>query len=295
MQPQFSPDGAQVWFIDKPAENQPSGLWGVSAFDGGEPFFVTDKLGVYSADRSLVAYPENGQAVIERLATGERWIAPSNGRAISFSPDASLIAWSVAIGSGAFDQRFTEIWIANVDGRAPRRVARLLGGGLSAWFPDSARLLVAGREAVGDEQWFLAALTLADESLTTIVRGPRLRGGNLSPDGAWVAFQLQFSGDAGQDGLWVARTDGSEARRLDIFGACRWRTVSHLLCVPLELNAGGQRFVDVEAATGAVRALTDPALTPIRMANGDWALSPDGARVVFVNADDHNLWVLDLP
>lgn len=294
VQPQFSPDGAQVWFIDKPAENQPSGWWGVDAFNGGEPFFVTDKLGVYSADRSLVAYPENGQAIIERVATGERWIAPSGGRSLSFSPDALLIAWSQAIGSGAFDQRFTEIWIANVDGSEPRRVARLLGGGFSGWLPDSARLLVSGRDAVGDQQWFLAVLTLADGSLTTIVRGPRLRGGNLSPDGTWAAFQLQFSGDATQDGLWVARTDGSEARRLDIFGAYRWRDAGHLLVVPLELNAGGQRFVEVDAATGTERPLTDPALTPIHIANGDWALSPDGARVVFVNAADRNLWVLEL-
>jgi Tol biopolymer transport system component len=294
VQPQFSPDGAQIWFIDKPAENQPSGLWGVDVFSGGAPFFVTDKLGVYSADRSLVAYPENGQAMIERVATGERWVAPSGGHAISFSPNASLIAWSQAIGSGAFDQRLTEIWIANVDGSAPRRAARLLGGGFSGWFPDSARLLVSGREAVGDEQWFLAALTLADESLTTIVRGPRLRGGNLSPNGTWAAFQLQFSGEPEQDGLWLARTDGAEARRLDIFGAYRWRDDAHLLVVPLELNAGGQRFVEVEAATGAQRPLTDPALTPIHIANGDWALSPDGRRVAFVNAADRNVWVLEL-
>jgi hypothetical protein len=292
VQPQFSPDGAQVWFIDKPAENQPSGLWGVDALRGGEPFFVTDKLGVYSVDRSLIAYPENGQAMIERLATGERWVAPSNGRAISFSPDGLFIAWSIAPGSGAFDQRLTEIWIANVDGSAPRQVARLLGGGFSDWFPDSARLLVFGR---GDDgQWSLAALRLADGSLTPIISGPRLRGGTLSPDGAWVAFQWTFTGDAARDGLWVARTDGSAARRLDIFGAYRWRDDAHLLVTPLELNVGSQRFVEVEVTTGETRALTDPALTPIHIADGDWALSPDGRRVVFVNADDRNLWMIDL-
>jgi Tol biopolymer transport system component len=44
-----------------------------------------------------------------------------------------------------------------------------------------------------------------------------------------------------------------------------------------------------------VRALTDPALTPFRVAGGDWSPSPDGNRVVFVSADDHNLWVMDVP
>jgi hypothetical protein len=31
------------------------------------------------------------------------------------------------------------------------------------------------------------------------------------------------------------------------------------------------------------------------IAGGDWALSPDGTRLVFVSALDHNLWVLELP
>jgi hypothetical protein len=53
--------------------------------------------------------------------------------------------------------------------------------------------------------------------------------------------------------------------------------------------------VEIDAATGKVRALTDPAVTSFRAAGGDWPVSPDGQRIVFVSAADHNLWVLEWP
>lgn len=298
-----------MWFIDRPNESSPSGVWGVNV-SGGEPQFVADRVGVYSPDQSLVAYPEGGQTYVERLALprggasrsgveggGERWrIVNAAGRAVSFSPDSRSILWQAASSSENFDRRMVEVWIANLDGSESRVVARLIGGGVSGWFPDGQRLLVSGRESLSDDP-YLAALNLADGSLTVVARGPRLRGGTLSPEGGWIAYQITFSGDPAQDGLWVARTDGSEARRLEVFGAYRWRSEGKLLLIPLDANAGaaGHRLLEVDAASGAARALTDPAVTPFRVAGGDWSVSPDGRRVVFVSAGDHNLWVIDLP
>lgn len=284
-----------MWFIDRPNESSPSGVWGVNV-SGGGPQFITDRVGVYSPDQSLVAYPEGGQTYVEQIG-GERWrIVNAAGRAVSFSPDSRSILWQAASSSENFDRRVVEVWMANLDGSKSRVVARLIGGGVSGWFPDGQRLLVSGRETLSDDP-FLAALNLADGSLTVVARGPRLRGGTLSPEGGWVAYQITFSGDPAQDGLWVARTDGSGARRLEVFGAYRWRSEGKLLLIPLDANAGaaGFRLLEVDAASGAARALTDPAVTPFRVAGGDWSVSPDGSRVVFVSAGDHNLWVIDLP
>jgi Tol biopolymer transport system component len=293
VQPFWSPDGSQVWFIDRPDANSPSGIWGVNV-SGGEPQFVAERVGVYSPDWSLVAYPEGGRTYVERVG-GERWaISDAAGRAVSFSPDGRLILWQAASASANFDRRVVEVWIANVDGSESRAVARLIGGGVSGWFPDGQRLLVSGRESLSDDL-NLAALNLADGSLTVIAHGARLRGGTLSPGGGWVAYQITFSGDPAQDGLWVARTDGSEARRLEVFGAYRWRSEGKLLMIPLEAGAASHRLLEVDAASGAARALTDSAITPFRVAGGDWSVSPDGKRVVFVSAEDHNLWVIDLP
>ena len=291
-QPFWSTDGSQIQFIDKLGDDAPSGIWGVSV-EGGAPQFVTDQMGLRSPDGTLIAYPEDGRAYVQRLSDSQRWAAPSGGRAISFSPDSRLLTWQLTAVDGTNDRRVVEVWVANVDGSEPRRLARLVGGSFSGWLPDGERLLVSGRERDSDEL-FLGTYRLSDGEVTVIARAPRLRGGTISPEGGWVLYQVTFSGDPAQDGVWVARTDGGESRRLEVFGAYRWRTEGELLVIPLEPGQP-HRLLAVEAASGETRPLTDPAVTPLRVAGGDWAPSPDGRRVAFVSADDHNLWVLELP
>jgi Tol biopolymer transport system component len=50
-----------------------------------------------------------------------------------------------------------------------------------------------------------------------------------------------------------------------------------------------------EAQTGQSRPLTDPAATQLKIANGDWSVSPDGRQIAFVSANDNNIWLLSLP
>ena len=293
VQPSWSPDGREVWYLDRPNDASPSGLWGVSV-NGGEPHFVTDKLGIYSPDRSLFAYPLGGQTYIERVSDGERWVVPAGGRAISFSPDGTQISWQVASSTINFDRRAVQMWIANVDGGAARAVANLAGGGLGDWLPDGVHVLVSGRDS-GDRVGFIATLNVADGTLATIIEAPNLRGAQASPGGGWLIYQIAFSGEPVRDGLWVIPVAGGEPRKLDLYGAYRWRSEGRLLLIPLEPGAPAQRLVEIDAATGLSRPLTDPAVTPLRIAGGDWALSPDGTHIVFVAAADHNLWLLELP
>ncbi len=291
VQPFWSPDGRQVRYIDRPSAESPVGIYGVD-LEGGMPALVTERLGLYSADGSLVAYPENGATMIER--GGERWAAPSGGRPVSFSPDGTLIAWQLSASGGTNEARASEVWVARVDGSEARRVARLLGGGFSGWFPDGRRLLVTTRTDAGADPHY-AALDLTDGSQTVIAEAPRLRGASISPEGGWLAYSVTFSGDPERDGLWVVRADGTDARRLSLFGAYRWRAEGQLLVIPLETSASSPRLVEVDASTGVARPLSDPTVTVFHIENGDWTLSPDGSHIAFVSADDRNIWILDLP
>jgi hypothetical protein len=181
-----------------------------------------------------------------------------------------------------------------VDGSDARVVATLRGGGLSDWFPDGRRLLVSFRDEE-DRSSTYAVLDLDTGEVQPLVQAPQVRGALLSPQAGWLAYQVTFSGDPAADGLWLLPLDGGEPRWLDVYGAYRWRGEGRLLVIPLEPGAVAQRVLEVDALTGEARALTDPAVTPLRIAGGDWALSPDGRALAYVSAEDRNIWILELP
>jgi len=80
-----------------------------------------------------------------------------------------------------------------------------------------------------------------------------------------------------------------------MFGAFQWRDGHRLLIIPFRPDATSHEFMEFDANTQTARRLTDPAVTPFKIANGDWVVSPDGRQVVFVASQDHNLWLLTLP
>jgi hypothetical protein len=293
VRPFWSPDGSEVRFIDKPSDTAAPGLWGID-LEGGEPYYIAERPGFYSPDETMVVYPSGGQTVIERLDDGETWTVPSGGRPVNFSPDNQQIAWQIASSTINFDRRAVQIWVAAVDGSVAREVIRVVGGGLAGWFPDSQRLLIT-RRAEESNLTELAILDSASGELQVIAAAPRLRGVSLSPQGGWLAYQVTFSGDTGLDGLWLVRADGTQAKRLTVFGAYTWRGDDRLFLIPLVAGAASNRLLEVDAATGLARDLIDPATTPINIAEANWSLSPDGGRLAFVAAEDRNIWVLDLP
>lgn len=298
VQPFWSPDSQRVLFIDKPAADAPAGLWNVD-LQGSPAQFASDRLGIYSSDQQLRAFPEAGQTVVERLSDGQRWVIPSGGRAVSFSLDGQQLAWTSGQGTAGSTSVPRQIWVSQVDGSQARQVYTLPGGSFAGWFPDG-RLLISGRLAAPETGQALWALTLPTDQagqpvLTELGRGERLRGTSISPDGGWLAYLVTLSADPQQNGVWLVNTQSGEKRRLEFFGAYRWRDSNRLLVAPLDLEQAVHRLWQVEMESGETIPLTDPATTPFKIANGDWNVSPDGRHVAFVSADDQNIWLLTLP
>jgi Tol biopolymer transport system component len=298
VQPFWSPDSQRILYLDHPSPDAPSGLWSVG-LDGGAPEFFTDRLGIYSADMQMRAFLVGSQTVVENLATGERWTIPSGGRVVSFSPDGNWLAWTAGQSDPPFDRAQREIWISHSDGSQARNVMTVTGGGFSGWFPDG-RLLVSSRLESPESGQVYWAVTLDDSGnnpLETVElgRGNRLRDAEISPDGRWLVYLVTFSEDPALDGIWLADSFTGERRRLDHFGAYRWRNERRLLIIPLDLEAAHHRLIQIEAATGMVDELTDPTITPFKVASGDWSVSPDGTKLIYVSALDRNIWLLSLP
>jgi Tol biopolymer transport system component len=226
---------------------------------------------------------------------------------VLLSPDQQRIAWSITNDDLPPDQQVAAVWIANLDSSGARQVATLRRGSLSGWISEDA-LLVSGRENAGGGEQVLSVLLLADGTLTELARADRLRSPQLSPSGAWVAFYTTFAENSAQNGLWLARTapapeDRPQMLPRELFGSYQWRGCptgcspeqDRLIIVPFLPDAEHHHFLELDPVTLAARPLSDPQVTPVKIANGDWRISPNGRYVAFVESRDRNIWIIALP
>lgn len=303
-QPFWSPDSREVRFIDQPADDQPVGIWGVPVDAPlAAPQFVTERLEESTASPRYLIETGGEVTVIERRSDGERWTVPAAGRNVQISPDETRIAWTITNVDAPSSDQVTALWLANLDGSEAQQIATLPRGGLGGWIDDGT-LLISGRDSLEAREQVLSALSLADGGRTELARAERLRGQVLSPSGGWLVYYITFDPNPDKNGLWVVRTDGGQSIQLgdDLFGSYQWRPCTErctpeedrLLIVPLEIDAPLHRLVELSPATGEVRPLTDPAVTPFKVANGDWRISPDGRYVAFVESSDRNIYVIEL-
>lgn len=288
-QPFWSPDSKQVMFIDKPDDKAPTGIYGVDVGAPSAPKLMTERIAFYTRDLQYAISLDTTYTTIEHLADGDQWRLRTGGRNVLLSPDGTRAVWTETPQFGAFEDRVTNVMIASRDGEA-RRLTSALRGGASAWLGGN-RLLMTTRLSRASQEVTLYTLSLDDGGTKALVKSEHLRTILSSPNGEWIAYTIVFDKDVTQNGLWLIRADGSDRRKLDFFGALQWRDGHRLIYVPLDAMAGAHAFYEYDAATGRQRRLTNPQTGPFKIANGDWAVSPDGRKIVFVEAKDLNLWM----
>jgi Tol biopolymer transport system component len=100
------------------------------------------------------------------------------------------------------------------DGSGKRRVGRVQGE-YPDWSPDGRRLAFDHITFGSDDGdiWVVNANGSGARPLVAW-RGSREQGAAWSPDGAWIAFQSDRDASDGLPRVWIARADGSHARRL---------------------------------------------------------------------------------
>jgi hypothetical protein len=307
-QPFFSSDNEHVFFIDKPAPDALTGIYGVSVDNPHEPVLVNEIIGFWNHDQTIVATIEQGDfmrftrfvdgiAGATNEADNESWLIDTNANWPHFSPDGKQISWNARDETGPYDQRQADVWIAELDGSNPRLVFSTYGGGFISWFPDGKRLLLDGKDRPSDKQRTLFVYDIEAGQRIDLFSENRLREIKLSPGGSWVLFYATFSDDPARSGLWLLSTEGKIQRQLDVsgFGAYRWRDDNRLFYIPMrEPGEVSMRLLEVDVTTNEVIPLTDPATVSFSIASGDWDVSPDGQKVVFVNSADFNIWLLDV-
>ncbi len=293
--PAFSADGQTVLYIDQPAPGQPVGIYGVG-LAGGDTTLYSARIGDLSPDGHYLAYMQRQEmTVVENRETGSITPIRNGGRRVAFSPGVTWLAWNESVDSGNFDQRPSTVWVADLKGENAQAVAERIGGGLAGWL-DEEHLLLSGAPLDDPSNRGLDVLSLADGSLTRLISSRRIRMAEPSPSGEWIALAVALdTDDPDLNGMWVISADGETQHRLPVDGGMHWRDGSRLLVVPLEMGAESHRLLEFDAERGEMAPLTDPAVTPFRIFAGDWKVSPTGEHVVFVNAADQAIWLLELP
>ena len=299
VQPFFSPDSRQVLFIDKPAPEAPVGVYGIDLADPqGAITLVNEVIGFRNLDRSIVATLEGDLAHFVNEITKESWGIDTGGNWPYYAPDNSRIVWVAADQLGPFDQRQSDIWLANLDGSEPQQLFSLYGGGFSGWFPDGQRLLLVGRDQPWEESQTLLIYDLLQNRRTNLASHKRIRGLELSPGGNWIVYFISFADPLEERGVWVAGTDGLTRKKLTTpgFGAYHWRDDQTLLYIPMRNSAEeSMQLFSIDVVTNQIQPLTNPQTVFFSISNGDWRVSPDGQHLVFVNSLDQNIWLLTLP
>jgi hypothetical protein len=291
----FFLDG-QVTFIDRPDASRAAGYY-VEGLEWGAPVLVEQRMGTFLRGGAFFSYlDENQRTVVERRSDGKQWRIDTGGQPVILSPDGEQVSWSLREWQGAFDRRRTQIYWASLEGgdATKKLVATVYGGGLVAWLPGD-RWLISGRRAVAEPERSLFTFNLNGGENVELMRGLNIRSSSPSPDGRWVLVTLAMEAPAERNGTWLVRTDGGEQRKVDWFGAFAWRDAGRILYFPYAPQAAAHEAWEYDIAANSSRQLTDPAVTQLRIAQGDFALSPDGRSLAFVSASDHNLWLLSLP
>jgi Tol biopolymer transport system component len=292
--PSWSPDSLWVPFLDRPGPYEPTGLYAVAA-SGGEVAFIVERAGTFSRDWSRVAYIDGGRTFVERWVNGERWEIPNEGRSIRFSPSGQMIMWEVTSRGIEYpDLRQKAIWLANSDGTDAREVVSIMGGDFVGWVNGEQAIIVTGRLAPYGPSG-IWRISIVDGAGQLFLEMDRVRSPLMSLKGDWIAFMVAFDTQEERNGLWVMRTDGSFSKKLEMFGAYRWRREGVLLVIPLDLESPGPTLWQVDVLSGETWRLIDPSITSLQIASNDWQPSPDGEKIVFRSAEDQNLWVLELP
>ena len=183
------------------------------------------------------------------------------------------------------------IWISNVDGSDTREI--ISGQGLSASWLDNDRLLI--RIAGEGRLTTLSVYDVRDANAFQIGAWQNIRNLSVAPNGGRLMFYITRQDNPADDGVYVVETSADAvAQRLSWFGAWRWRDADSVYYLPFVPENSNHSLAYYHIPSGENRMLITPSDIQFTVMNGDWDVSADGRRIVFQNALDQNMWLLEI-
>jgi hypothetical protein len=243
----------------------------------------------------VITYDVEGRLRVENLLTQEVWIVFTEGELASLSTDNSRLLWDVSEFSFLPGEIYPTVhtYVSDKDGQNLRQIWEQPGG-QAMWLDESRVLIVT--PVLDQTDTSLTVYDTRDESYFTLGSWNWLRGLTVAPGGGRVMFYALWQGDPSLDGVYTIETQrGATAQHLPWFGAWRWRDSESVYFLPFNTSWYNQDrqvlgYYHIPTAQGGM--LTDLNTLPFTVAYGDWSVSPDGTSILFRNAQDMNLWLL---
>jgi hypothetical protein len=249
-----------------------------------------------SPDGTFQVTRVNGQITIRDLSAGMEWMVQTQGALPAVSTDNSRLLWEVWRGQYLPGEPYqtVETWVSNIDGSDARMIWQQPGG-WAVWL-DDARVLIVTPVLDRTDTTLTIYDTRANASFT-LGSWDWMRGLSVAPGGGRLLFYRVWQDDPANNGIFAIETQaGAVEQKLPWYGGWQWRDANSLYYIPYDVSSEGQRHILAyyNLLSGEDRYLTDPNQHPFTIANGDWAVSPDGNKIVFVNARDRNMWLLEM-
>ncbi|MEZ4671886.1 MAG: M23 family metallopeptidase [Anaerolineae bacterium] len=243
----------------------------------------------FSPDGTHFVRRSGSQIIIHRQADGAEWTVNTSGFTPAINADSTRLLWQVQYGQsvpGATPPQ-VEIWVSDIDGANARQI--MSDTRISASWIDGSRLLVSSSEKTVTT---LSVYNVVDGSSFALGSWDRVRGVSIAPGGQRLVYYQSFQSDPTVNAIYALELQaGAQPKRLDWFGAYRWRDAESLYYIPFEPSTPVQTLMYYHVPSGERRILIDPATQPFTIRNGDWSVSPDGRRIVFQNTDGNMMMV----
>jgi Tol biopolymer transport system component len=189
----------------------------------------------------------------------------------------------------AVDKGIWQVWLAKLDGSKPRVLTRSPYDKTEvSWFPDGERLLIngsAGEMAVvsaasGAERPFKLAFDHGSDA-------------SVSPDGLHIAFSAMNAGGPDTNDIWLAKPDGSEAKKIASLPALQHEPVWNPDGKTIYFLSGpGGQSHDIYKVSVDGKSLEQ--LTTAQLYHFDLSVAPDGSIAFSSNrSGNYDIWCRD--
>lgn len=293
----WDPHDAEAVYLVDAVPGQPAGVFRQPLDGSPRRYLYPAPPRLTSPDGSLeIARASDGTIRLTERATGATWTPNTFGVYPAIAPDNSKLLYEIVYGEfvPGTSTPGIDVRISDRDGSNMRSVATLANG-YSQWLDSDRLLLIRRTEYAADSQ--LSVLDLRDDNPQPelLAEVTWLRGVQVAPGGDRIAFWLGFQDNPDDSGVYVLETrPGSRPRKLPFFGGYRWRDSQSLYTLSFDASSDVHALGVYDLTSRTHRTLTDPEQLPLRIANGEWSVAPDGTQIVYVDPTDYGLYRLTI-